>query len=154
IAVIALVGDGRPGLEALEPGGALTDIRRLAGREEEPHRVAQGIDDDGDLGAESAARSPPGLLVGPPFFPAACRCARTTELSSRPHSGSGSCSASKTRCQTPLRAQRSERRQTEFHGPKRSGRSRQGAPVLAIHKTALRKRRLSLAVTPGCPGCP
>ena len=72
IAVIPLVGDGRPGIEALEQGRALTDIRRRAGREDEPHRVAQGIDDDADLGAESAARSPRGLLVGPPFFPAAC----------------------------------------------------------------------------------
>ena len=90
IAVIPLVGDGRPRIEALEQGRALTDIRRLAGRQDEPHRVAQGVDDDVDLGAESAARSPQRLVAGPPFFPAACWCARTIELSSSTHSRSGS----------------------------------------------------------------
>src|SRR5215831_1636615 len=70
------------------------------------------------------------------------------------HSRSGSCRASKTRCQVPFLAQRSSRRHTAFQLPKRSGRSRQGAPVLAIHRTASMKSRLSRAVQPGWPGRP
>gem|GEM_PF-4447574 len=54
--------------------------------------------------------------------------------------------------QTPLRAQRLKRWNAEFQFPNRSGKSRQGTPVLAIQKMALRKSRLS-AVTPGSPLC-
>ena len=46
---------------------------------------------------------------------------------------------------------RTNRRQTEFHGPNRSGRSRHGAPVLAIQRTALRNNR-SRAAGPGRGG--
>ena len=70
------------------------------------------------------------------------------------HSRSGSWRASKTRFHTPFLAHRSNRFQTEPQGPNRSGRSRHGAPVLPIQRTALMKRRLSLAVTPGSPGWP
>src|SRR5947209_1899226 len=132
----------------------LGDVGRLARRQEELDRVAEGVDQDVDLGAESAPGTAEGLAPLPPFFPAACWCARTTVLSMIIHSRSGSCSASKTRCHTPFLAQRSNRFQTEPQGPNRSGRSRQGAPVLAIQRTALTNRRLSLAVTPGSPAWP
>src|SRR5215813_7182872 len=55
---------------------------------------------------------------------------------------------------TPLSAQRRNRFQTENHLPKYSGRSRQGEPVRAIHKTASRNRRLSSPERPGSPSFP
>ena len=45
-------------------------------------------------------------------------------------------------------AKRRKRRQTELNLPNRSGRSAHGQPVRIIHTIALKKRRLSLAVTP------
>src|SRR5215470_14061674 len=55
---------------------------------------------------------------------------------------------------TPLSAQRRNRFQTENHLPKYSGRSRQGEPVRAIHKTASKNRRLSSPERPGSPSLP
>src|SRR5215472_8797444 len=154
IAVERLVGDERPrpvpSHQRLGPG----DVRLLAPRQDELDRVAQGVDEDVDLGAEPAFGTAERLVPLPPFSPAACWCARTTVVSRIIHSRSGSWRASKTRFHTPFRAHRSNRFQTEPQGPNRSGRSRHGAPVLAIQSTALRKRRLSLAVTPGSPARP
>src|SRR5262249_59830319 len=61
----------------------------------------------------------------------------------------GPCGASKTFSQTPFFAQRAKRLQTELHRPKRSGKSRQPAPVLPVQRTALTNRRLFLAGAPG-----
>ena len=58
-------------------------------------------------------------------------------------------SSRKTFSKTSLSAQRRKRRNTEFHSPNSAGRSRHGAPVRAIQRTASRKSRLSLAVRPG-----
>lgn len=69
------------------------------------------------------------------------------------HSKSGSCNASKTRFQVPLKVQLSNRFQTEFQFPNRSGKSRQGA-VRAIQSTALTNSRFSIASQPGSPGRP
>src|SRR6266566_6868749 len=55
---------------------------------------------------------------------------------------------------TPLSAQRRNRFQTENHLPKYAGRSRQGEPVRAIHKTPSRNRRLSSPERPGSPFFP
>jgi hypothetical protein len=95
-------------------------------------------------------------LIVAPFFlaPAACWWARMTVESSIRHSRSGSCQTRNRRSHTPRLHQRLNRWKTEFHSPKRSGKSRHGAPVLAIHKTALMKPRLSSAVRPGSPGLP
>jgi hypothetical protein len=60
------------------------------------------------------------------------------------HSSSRSCrSASNRRCQIPLLAQRSNRLNTVFQGPKSLGRSRHGAPVRLHHSTASTKLRSS-----------
>src|SRR4051794_14415756 len=154
VTVEGLVGDERTRLVPLHQRLGLRDVRLLAPRQDELDRVAQGVDENVDLGAESAPRAAEGLAPLPPLFPAACWCARTTVLSRIIHSRSGSCSASKTRSQTPFLPQRSNRFQTEPQAPNRSGRSRHGAPVLATQSTALTKRRLSLAVTPGSPAWP
>jgi hypothetical protein len=50
-------------------------------------------------------------------------------------------SASKIASQTPLSAHRRNCRQTEFHSPNSTGRSRHGAPVRMIQNTASRTLR-------------
>src|SRR3954454_8683217 len=55
---------------------------------------------------------------------------------------------------TPRLVHLRNRLKTEFHWPKDSGRSRQGAPTRTIHSTASRKRRLSAADCPGSPTFP
>ena len=51
--------------------------------EHEAYRQAAGIDDDVDLGGQSAPRSSDGVIRAPFFPPAACWWARTMELSIR-----------------------------------------------------------------------
>src|SRR5580692_7025893 len=155
ISVISLVRDHRIGIMTFNQGLALIDVGLLSPRQDELDGVPQTVDGDMQLGSEPAPRASQGL-VGTPFFtaPAACWWARITVLSRISHSKSGSFITSKTRAQTPLADQRSNRFHTEFHLPKRSGMSRQGAPVLPIQSTASTKRRLSLAVTPGSPARP
>src|SRR5215831_409614 len=63
-------------------------------------------------------------------------------------------SAMKIFSKTPLSAQRRNRFHTDNHLPKYAGRSRQGEPVRAIHKTASRNRRLSSPERPGSPSLP
>src|SRR5262245_13776124 len=132
VAVVSLVRDHRTRFVALKQRLARRDIRFLTRCQEELDRVAQGVNGDGDLGRKPAP-APSQALIGLPAAavpllgaPAASWWARTTVESRMIHSKSGSCSASKTRRQTPCLDQRSNRRQTLFHLPKRSGRSRQG----------------------------
>src|SRR5262249_48872240 len=132
-------------------------VGRLAGRQDQGDRQTESDDRCVDFGAESTATAAQRFGFRTAVFwgaPAACWCARITVESKLSHSRSGSCKDSYTRCQTPLRDQRSNRFQTLPHLPKRSGRSRHGDPVLAIQRTASTNRRLSLAVTPGSPGWP
>ncbi len=110
-----------------------------------------------ELGAKAAAAASQRFRLGTAVFfrvPAACWCARTMVESRISHSPSGTCRVSNTRCQIPLGAQRLQRFQTLYQLPKRSGRSRQGAPDLAIQRTASTNKRLSWAVTPGSPALP
>src|SRR5262249_8221191 len=160
VAVVRLVRDHRPGVWTRDQRLGLAHIGVLARRQNQPCRVAQGVDGDGDLGRPAAPTPPECLLCLAPatrFFwgaPAACWWARTTVESRINHSRSGSWRASKTRSHTPFWAQRSNRRQTEFQGPNRAGRSRHGAPVWAIQRTASRTRRLSWAALPCWPHWP
>jgi hypothetical protein len=50
---------------------------------------------------------------------------------------------------TPFLDQRRKRRNALFQHPKQTGKSRQGAPVRTIHKTASTNSRLLAAVRPG-----
>src|SRR5215470_18729042 len=160
LAVVALVPDHHLEGHALDQLPPLADVGLLPGRQQELHRQPQPAHAGVDLGPEPAPAPAEGLVALPPrparffFAPAAWGWARMMVESRMSHSRSGSCRASKTLCQVPFRAQRSKRRHTEFQLPKRSGRSRQGAPVLAIHRTASRNRRLSRAAQPGWPGRP
>ena len=58
-----------------------------------------------------------------------------------PVSSTSICRSRKTAAKWPLRAQFENRLYTLFQGPKRSGRSRQGRPVLVLYKTASMNRR-------------
>ena len=55
---------------------------------------------------------------------------------------------------TPCSTQRRNLFATLFQLPYSAGKSRQGAPVRRIQKTALMNRRLSCAIPPHCPRCP
>ena len=54
----------------------LRDVGLLAPRQDELDRIAQAIDGDVDLGAESAYRSPQRLIVVYPFFSTARQTAK------------------------------------------------------------------------------
>lgn len=155
VTVVPLVGDQVVRLVVGQQPGSLGHVVGLSRREDQFDRPPRRFHGDVQLGAEPAARSPEGLVLAPFFLaPAACWWARMTVESSISDSRSGSCQTCRSRAQTPRSDQRLKRWKTEFHFPNRSGRSRQGVPVLAIHRTALMKPRLSAAVRPGSPGFP
>src|SRR6266851_2327991 len=109
-----------------------------------------------NLGAQATARAADCLIFRPPFLaPAACWWARTMVESTIRYSKSGSSDiASKIRLQTPLRLHRLKRRNTLFHSPNTSGRSRQGEPVRTIQSTPSTNIRLALPVEPFWSGRP
>src|ERR671933_2123570 len=105
-----------------------------------------------DLGREAplAAAERFGGRV-PPFAPAACWWARTTEpstncssQSTRPAESSWRWSAANSRSHTPANRQRRKRVYTLCQGPYRSGRSRHGAPVPSRHRMPFTTDRWSL----------
>ena len=70
------------GAKALEQGGGLWGIARLAGSEDDANRAAASIDGEVDFGGQSASGAPQSLVLVPPFPVAACWWARTRVLSS------------------------------------------------------------------------
>lgn len=91
----------------------------------------------------------------PPTAPAACWWNLTCVASTMSHSMSGSSMhASSNRSQIPASRQRMKRRCVLLQPPYSGGKSRQGAPVLAIQKTALTNFLLSFAMLPQQPGLP
>ena len=46
-------------------------VMRLAGQQHEAHKIAKRIDQDHDLGRQSATRTSDGLSLSPPFAPLA-----------------------------------------------------------------------------------
>ena len=116
----------------------------LAGREAEVERSAERVDERVDLRGEAASRATQCVALDPPFPPEATWCARTTVASTmEPALSTSSWSALNTRAQVPRFAQLLNRLKTDFHGPKRSGRSRHGMPVRARYSTASTNRRSS-----------
>jgi hypothetical protein len=123
----------------------------LAGREDDVERFAFRRRDRVDLGGKTSSRTAQMIALDPPFPPAASWCARTTVPSMREPTSSSTRSVLKTCSQTRRFAHRAKRLYVVFHGPYRSGMSRQGAPVFSRHMTALTKPR-----SPRCdrgPGC-
>jgi len=156
IGVITLVRDHRLRARGLlEQGERLGDVGLLGAGERKAKGVAERIDDAVQLGGESAARAAQSLRAVFFWAPAACWWARTAVLSSITSSRSRSpLRASKMRSQTPSLAQRAKRTYVVCQLPNSAGRSRQGAPVRAIHNTASKNKRLSLAVAPRSEALP
>jgi hypothetical protein len=141
--------------DAIEYRLGLRYIVQLTTAEGPAGQTAQTFDQRMNLGGQTAPRVPERLIAV--FFgaPAACWWARTMVESRKTSSKSASlASSSNTRCHTPLSDQRAKRLYTLFQGPKAFGRSRQGEPVRAIHKTASTNCRLSAPVRPGSLALP
>ena len=121
--VVRLVGDYHLGRQPLKQLLGLAHVSRLTRRQEDLDGKPEPADGTMDLGRESASAPPQGLIGWAPaairFFsaPAAWGWARMAVESKITHSKSGSWRMANTRCQTPLLAQRSSRRQTLFQLP-------------------------------------
>lgn len=113
----------------------------LAGGEDDVKRLAFGGRDRVNFGRKTSSRTAQSIASDPPFPPAASWCARTTEPSMSEPTSSSMHNALKTRSHTPRFAHRAKRLYVVFQLPYRSGMSRQGAPVLSRHMTALTKFR-------------
>jgi hypothetical protein len=119
--------------------------------EQHGQRLALALSLEVHLRAEAALAPTQRLRFRrPPFAPAACWCARITvpstkwTLQSTSPALSACCwMAAKIRSQIPASRHRQKRLYTVDHGPYRSGRSRQGAPVRSRHKIPLMIRRCS-----------
>ncbi len=125
-------------------------LMALPAGQREDDWLATALGAEMDLGAEAATAPAEGLRA--PFFraPAACWWARTTVPSTKckvqsrsPRAFASACTARRMRSQTPLSCQRRKRLYTVCQLPKRSGRSRHGAPVFASQCSALRICRWS-----------
>src|SRR5215212_867538 len=123
----------------------------LTGSEQQGQRLPLALGLEVHLRAEAALATTQRLRFWrPPFAPAACWCARTTvpstkwTLQSTSPAVSACCwMAAKSRSQIPASRHRQKRLYTVDHGPYRSGRSRQGAPVRSRHRMPLMIRRCS-----------
>ena len=113
----------------------------LAGREDDVERLPLAGGDRVELGRKTSSRAAQSIASDPPFPPDASWCARTTVPSMREPTSSSMRSALKTFSQTPRLAHRAKRLYVVCQGPYRSGMSRQGAPVLSRHITALTNGR-------------
>jgi hypothetical protein len=140
---------------AFQQRGDLGRLVALAGGQDEADRLAAPFGAEMDFGREAAAGAAEGLVAAPFFAPAALWCARIVVPSRKcktqsrsPAASASACSAASARSQTPARCQRRKREYTVFQGPKRSGRSRQGAPV------AKRQRMPSTTIRSSARGRP
>jgi hypothetical protein len=156
VGIVTLVSEQVFEGKTLDQALCLTDIGDLTCRQDKADRIAESVDGNADLRAQTAARTPDRLIFGPPFWaPAACWCARTMVESMIRYSRSGfSPSSVKSRCQTPFFAHRRKRRNTLFQAPNSSGRSRHGAPARTNHNTASTNKRLSEPCRPLSPFLP
>ena len=156
VSIISLVAEKGLGLE-LGRQIRLGDVVSVATSEAERQRIAKGVDDHVDFRRKAAARAADGLVVTP-FLraPALCWCALTMVASIIAYSLSGSSAKVLKRVsQTQLAAQREKRLWVFFQSPKRSGKSRHGAPERNFQITASTNRRLpSSQLRPTVPGRP
>jgi len=109
----------------------------LAGGEFDVDWPALRVDKRVDFGRETTSRTTQCVGADPPFPPAASWWARTIEASMMtPSLSASSWSVLKMAAQYPRCAHVVNLLYTDFQGPKRSGRSLQGIPVLARNSTA------------------
>jgi hypothetical protein len=137
IGVVPGVGDQGLAGRVLDQVLRFRRVVLLARREDDVEGLASGRRDRVDLGGKASSRTAKMIASDPPFPPAASWCARTTVPSMREPTSSSMRNALKTCSHTPRFAHRAKRLYVVFHGPYRSGMSRQGAPVFSRHMTAL-----------------
>ena len=70
--VKSLVADQRQAMDAGHESLETDDVMPLAGQEHKADQIAERIDDHRDLYRQTAPRSADGLILSPPFAPAAC----------------------------------------------------------------------------------
>jgi hypothetical protein len=139
---VARVGDAGPAPGMLHQFFGLGGLVPMSLGQRDVDRLAFRRGDRVDLGRKASSRTAQMIASDPPFPPAASWCARTVVASRmEPVSSTSMASSLKSRSQIPISAQRLNRLYTVFHGPKRSGRSRQATPVLVRQMTALTKSR-------------
>jgi hypothetical protein len=154
LAGITLVTNGGAGLDVrpdVEQGFEVAGVRGFAARQVEGDDVARRIGFCVDFCCEPAARAPERLIFLPPFAPAAETCARTIVESNiwiRRADELTEASVSKNGSNTPALLRRSNRFQTLFQGPKRSGRARQRTFSTVKKCIASRNKRSSVAFRP------
>ena len=134
------------------------------------NRIAQSVHNGVNLGASAASTDPDALIFlilladafsvfygfrEPPLSaPALALCALIYVLSMLIHSRSASSLNSWNICSiSPLFCHSANRLYTVCHGPYRSGRSRQDAPLRAIQKIPFSMSRGSFLGLPNVPGC-
>jgi hypothetical protein len=136
--------------DPLDQGLNANGIVPLARQKDESGQVAKCVHKGHDFRGQASPRAANGLILSPPFAPVPCWWTRRIVPSAIAYSKSGSPDkALKIFSKIPFWDQRRKRRNAEFQHPKPAGKSRQGAPVRTIHKTASTKTRLSAAVRPG-----
>src|SRR3712207_455540 len=155
IIVKRLVGDQRRDLGLTKQRRNRDAVVPLTRHKDKAHQIAKRVHQRHDLARQTATRAADRLILSPPFAPVPCWWTRTIVASMIAYSKSGSSERClKTSSKTPFRAHRRKRLKTEFQLPNLSWRSRQGAPVRAIHSTASRKSRLLSPERPGSPTLP
>jgi len=149
VGIIPFVGHDHHGFESVDQGVGLRYVRSLAASQKQTYRVPQSIHCGMNLCRQSATGPANGLRTFFFWAPAECWWARTMVLSKKSISKSGSFeTALANRIQMPFSHQFANRTYTLCHFPNSLGKSRQGEPVRAIHRTASRNNLLSFAVTP------
>src|SRR5260370_15519282 len=150
VAVEGLVGDQRAELDALDQRRHADGIEALSRQQHESDEIAQSVGEGQDFGRHAPLGAADGLALSPPFAPCPCRWTLTMVASTMAYSMSGSSeTTSKSRLKTSAFTQSRKRTKTEFHLPNQGGRSRQGLPVRATHKTPSTNNRLSCPLRPG-----
>jgi hypothetical protein len=153
IGVVASVCDQSLASRVIDQAFCFRRVVLLARREDDVEGFPLGRRDRVDFGGKTSSRTAQTIASDPPFPPAASWCARTTVPSMSEPTSSSMQSALKTRSHTPRFAHRAKRLYVVFQVPYRSGMSRQGAPVLRRHITALTNERSpSRDRGPGCTG--
>ena len=141
VCVERLVGQQRAEGNAPDQRRDPFHVMRLTWQQHEPHEVAERIHQRHDLRRQSAARTPDGLSLSPPFAPIAFWWTKTIVPSMSAYSKSGSSLIALQRIsKPPASAHRRNRRNWLFHLPSAGGRSRQGEPVRTHQSTASRNR--------------
>src|SRR5262249_30439110 len=137
VAVERLVGDQRVEDQSLDERRHAHRVEAMSWQKHEAHEIAERIGEGQDFGGHPAFRTADRLFLGPPFAPCPWRWTLTIVVSTMAYSMSESSeTASNSRFQTPAIAQSRKRVYTLFQLPNEAGRSRQGLPVRAIHRTA------------------